>query len=95
MRDLVAEYLSRAAAGSWLIISMGRAEDDEPEETLQPAYTAARTYRYTPSDFEALFTGTGIVAPGLREARAWVAGKASPLPAKGLFMHCGVGIKRA
>jgi S-adenosyl methyltransferase len=95
MRDLVAEYLSRSAAGSWLIISMGRAEDDEPEETLQPAYTAAQTYRYSPSDFEALFTGTDIVPPGLREARAWVAGKASPPPAKGLFMHCGVGIKRA
>ena len=95
LRDLVEQYLSRLAAGSWLIISLGRAEDDEPEERLQPAYTAAQTYRYSPSDFEALFAGTAIVAPGLREARAWVAGKASPPPAKGLFMHCGAGIKRA
>jgi len=95
MRDLVAEYLSRLAAGSWLIISLGRAEDDEPEETLQPAYTAAQTYRYSPADLEALFAGSEIVPPGLRDARAWVAGKASSLPAKGLFMHCGVGVKRA
>ena len=56
---------------------------------------AAQTYRYSPSDFEALFAGTDIVPPGLREARAWVAGKANSPPAKGLFMHCGVGIKRA
>jgi hypothetical protein len=95
MRDLAGEYLARAAAGSWLIISIGRAEDHEPEETLQPAYTAAQTYRYSPSDFEALFAGTDIVPPGLREARAWVAGSTSPPPSKGLFMHGGVGIKCA
>jgi hypothetical protein len=95
MRDLVGEYLSRCAVGSWLIISLGRAEDDEPEETLQPAYTAAQTYRYSPSDFAALFAGTAVVPPGLREARAWVAGRASPPPSKGLFMHCGAGVKRA
>jgi hypothetical protein len=95
LRDLVGEYLSRCAVGSWLIISLGRAEDDEPEETLQPAYTAAQTYRYSPSDFAALFAATAVVPPGLREARAWVAGKASPPPSKGLFMHCGAGIKRA
>ncbi|HTU76482.1 MAG TPA: SAM-dependent methyltransferase [Trebonia sp.] len=95
MRDLVRDYLSRCADGSWLIISIGRAEDDEPEERLQPAYTAAQTYRYSPADFEALFAGTGIVPPGLCEARAWVAGKATPPPSKGLFMHCGVGIRGA
>jgi hypothetical protein len=94
MRSLTGAYLSRARPGSWLIISLGRAEDTEPEQRLQPAYTAARTYRYSPEDFEALFAGTEVLPPGLREARAWASGTSGPVPAAGLFMHCGVGVKR-
>jgi hypothetical protein len=80
--------------GSWLIISLGRAEDFEPMQTLKPAYTAAQTYRYSREELESLFAGTEILPPGLQEARAWVAGKSGPPPAAGLFMHCGVGVKR-
>jgi hypothetical protein len=94
MRELTRAYLERAASGSWLIISLGRAEDIEPEEYLKPAYTAARTYRYSQEDLAALFTGTVILPPGLREARAWVAGKPARLPARGVFMHCGAGLKQ-
>jgi hypothetical protein len=94
MRSLIGAYLSGARPGSWLIISLGRAEDTEPEQRLQPAYTAARTYRYSPEDFEALFAGTEVLPPGLREAKAWVSGTSGPVPAAGLFMHCGVGVKR-
>jgi hypothetical protein len=94
MRSLAGAYLSRARPGSWLIISLGRAEDTEPEQRLQPAYTAARTYRYSLEEFESLFTGTEILPPGLREARTWVSGTVGPVPSAGLFMHCGVGVKR-
>jgi hypothetical protein len=94
MRSLASAYLSRVVPGSWLIISLGRAEDTEPQQRLQPAYTAARTYRYSPRDYESLFTGTEILPPGLREAKAWVSGRRDPVPAAGLFMHCGVGVKR-
>jgi S-adenosyl methyltransferase len=94
MRSLIGMYLSRARPGSWLVISLGRAEDTQPMQTLQPAYTAARTYRYSLEDYESLFTGTEILPPGLREAKAWVTGTSGPVPAAGLFMHCGVGVKR-
>jgi hypothetical protein len=93
MRELMAGYLSRVTAGSWLIISVGRAEDDNPEQYLKPAYTAAQTYRHSQEDFASFFTGTGVVPPGLVAARAWVAGVSEPLPPAGLFMHCGAGIK--
>lgn len=93
MQSLTATYLTRAQPGSWLIISLGRAEDTRPQQMLQPAYTAAQTYRYSLPEFESLFTGTEILPPGLREAKAWVAGTSGPLPAAGLFMHCGVGVK--
>jgi hypothetical protein len=73
---------------------VGRAQDTRPEEYLKPAYTAARTYRYSAQDFAALFTGTDILPPGLQEAGAWVAGKPARPPARGVFMHCGAGVKR-
>jgi hypothetical protein len=93
MRSLAGAYLSRAQPGSWLIISLGRAEDAEPEQRLKPAYTAAPTYRYSLPEFESLFAGTEVLPPGLREAKAWVSGSSGPVPAAGLFMHCGVGVK--
>ncbi len=94
MRELTGAYLSRVKAGSWLIISVGRAEDDDPEQNLKPAYTAAQTYRHSPEDFASFFARTDIVPPGLVAARAWIAGVTELLPSAGLFMHCGAGIKR-
>jgi hypothetical protein len=94
MRDLAQAYLSRVVPGSWLIISLGRAQDIEPARTVQPAYTAAETHRYSPEEFARLFDGTDILPPGLLEATAWVAGREEPLPATGIFMHCGAGRKR-
>jgi hypothetical protein len=71
-----------------------RAEDDDPEQNLKPAYTAAQTYRHSPQDFASFFAGTDVVPPGLVEACAWVAGVSEQPPPAGLLMHCGAGIKR-
>jgi hypothetical protein len=94
MRDVAQAYLSRVVPGSWLIISLGRAQDIKPAQIMQPAYTAAQTYRYSPAEYAQLFDGTDILPPGLLEATAWVARREEPLPATGIFMHCGVGLKR-
>jgi hypothetical protein len=94
LRELTGAYLSRVPSGSWLILSVGRAEDDHPEQNLKPAYTAAQTYRHSPEDFASFFAGTDVVPPGLVAARAWIAGVSEQPPPAGLFMHCGAGIKR-
>jgi hypothetical protein len=94
VRELTGAYLSRVPSGSWLIMSVGRAEDDKPEQKIKPAYTAAQTYRHSPEDFASFFAGTDVVPPGLVAARAWVAGVSERTPPAGLFMHCGAGVKR-
>jgi S-adenosyl methyltransferase len=94
MRELTAAYLARVPAGSWLIISVGQAEDEGTTTTLQPAYTAAKTFRHTVADFTSFFAGTDIVPPGIVEARRWVAGVSAPPPKHGVYVLAGAGVKR-
>jgi S-adenosyl methyltransferase len=94
MREVAARYLSRVQPGSWLIISAGRAENEEVNTKLQPVYTAAETFRHSHEDFASFFDGTDIVPPGLVEARRWIAGVNTAPPSLGLYMLCGAGIKR-
>jgi hypothetical protein len=94
MREVVAAYLSRVPAGSWLILSTGNTESDRVENELKPAYTAAEVYRHSVEDFRSFFDGTEIVPPGLCEARQWIAGAPAAPPAEELYMLCGAGVKR-
>jgi hypothetical protein len=94
MREVVAAYLSRVPAGSWLILSTGSTESDNVENELKPAYTVADVYRHSIEDFRSFFDGTEIVLPGLCEARQWIAGTSAAPPADELYMLCGVGVKR-
>jgi len=93
MRATTAAYLAAIPAGSWLMISAGHAEDDDPDAELRPAYTAADAYRHTHEEFASFFTGTRIVPPGIAEARRWIAGVTAPPPDHGLYVRCGVGVK--
>jgi hypothetical protein len=94
MREITAAYLSRVPPGSWLILTVGRAEDEDTTDTLQPAYTAAETFRHSVADFTSFFAGTDIVPPGITEARRWIAGVSAPLPKHGVYALAGAGIKK-
>jgi O-methyltransferase involved in polyketide biosynthesis len=93
MRAASSAYVARMASGSWLIISCGRAEDEEVNENLRPAYTAAATFRHSAAEFGSFFDGTEIVPPGILEARRWISGIAAAPPARGLYVMCAAGRK--
>jgi hypothetical protein len=94
MRAAVGGYVSRMSPGSWLMISSGHAEDEDPNATIGPAYTAANTFRHSREEFISFFAGTQIVPPGVAEARQWIAGVAGRPPAQGLYVRCAAGIKQ-
>jgi hypothetical protein len=93
MRSIAATYLSRVPAGSWLILTVGHTGDDDTSATLQPAYTAAQTFRHSKAEFTSFFAGTEIVAPGITEARRWIAGTDAPPPRQAVHVLVGAGIK--
>jgi O-methyltransferase involved in polyketide biosynthesis len=92
MRATVGPYVSRLASGSWLIISCGTVDEGE-DENLRRTYTAADTYRHTAAEFASFFDGTGIVPPGVVEAKRWISGIAAVPPASVLYVLCAAGVK--
>lgn len=68
--------------------------DEGTTTTLQPAYTAAETFRHSVADFTSFFAGTDIVPPGIAEARRWIAGVSAPPPKHGVYVLAGTGVKR-
>jgi O-methyltransferase involved in polyketide biosynthesis len=93
MRTTTAAYVCHISPGSWLMISAGHAEDEDPNAELRPAYTAADAFRHTHEEFTSFFAGTQIVPPGIVEARRWIAGVTAPPPDHGLYVRCGAGVK--
>lgn len=71
---LCAAYLSRAARGSWLIVSTGHYEDRELADRLQQAATHARFFNHDATAVASWLAGLKVVPPGVCAANQWVAG---------------------
>jgi S-adenosyl methyltransferase len=71
---ICAEYVSRAARGSWLIVSTGHYEDAELARSLQQTATHTRFFNHDAADLATMLAGLEPVAPGVCEARRWIAG---------------------
>ncbi len=69
-REVVSAYVSTLAPGSYVIISVGRGDDDIGERVTS-AYDAAPLYNHTPEEVASFFDGLDLVEPGVTEARAW------------------------
>jgi O-methyltransferase involved in polyketide biosynthesis len=90
-QQMLRRYLAALAPGSYLILSVGRAEGEESSEFIS-------TYRqggvplhyYSAADIGTLFSGLEVVPPGITEARAWRAGPACPAPVTGRGMAAAV-----
>jgi O-methyltransferase involved in polyketide biosynthesis len=85
----VAVLADQVPAGSWLAISVWRAQAEE---------LASHGKDYIPTDydpgtFKDFFTGLTIAEPGIAEARSWVAGTGG-VPEQGAYILCGAGIKQ-
>jgi hypothetical protein len=88
-----AGYMSRAARGSWLIVSSGHYEDAELAGRLQQTATHTRFWNHDTADLGSMLTGLDPVGPGVCEARRWVAGTGGEPVAKPVYVLVGVGVK--
>jgi O-methyltransferase involved in polyketide biosynthesis len=71
---LCAEYMSRAAHGSWLIVSSGHYQDKELASRLQETATHTKFWNHSAADLASMLNDLEPVAPGVSEARWWIGG---------------------
>jgi O-methyltransferase involved in polyketide biosynthesis len=71
-RDLVAAYVAALAPGSYLVLSVGRADGDEASRGFG-AYSSGhvRAYNHSVADFTGFFGSLALVEPGIVDARRW------------------------
>jgi O-methyltransferase involved in polyketide biosynthesis len=88
-----AAYMTRAARGSWLIVSSGHYEDRELAARLQQAATHARFWNHDAADVASFLGGLEPVAPGVCEARRWIAGTGGVPSGARAYALAGVAVK--
>jgi hypothetical protein len=71
---LCADYMRRAAPGSWLIVSSGHYQDKQLASRLQEAATHTRFWNHSAADLASMLGGLEPVAPGVSEALRWIEG---------------------
>jgi O-methyltransferase involved in polyketide biosynthesis len=71
-RDLVARYVAALAPGSYVVLSVGRADSDKTSAGFG-AYSAAaaQVYNHSVPDFTSFFGPLELVPPGVVDAREW------------------------
>jgi O-methyltransferase involved in polyketide biosynthesis len=83
-RDLVAAYVPALAPGSYVVLSVGRADGDEESRGFgtYSSNGAAQVYNHSVAEFASFFGPLTLVAPGVVDAREWHAGgdQSAPLP---------------
>jgi O-methyltransferase involved in polyketide biosynthesis/DNA-binding HxlR family transcriptional regulator len=89
-RTIVRRYAELAPPGSYLVISIGRA-DGEQGAKFRRAYQAASLYDHGREEVAAWLSGLDLVPPGMTQARAWHPGRArARVPTSGGEVWCGV-----
>jgi S-adenosyl methyltransferase len=93
-RQVVSAYVTALAPGSYVIITVGRA-DTAIGEQVTAAYDAAPLFNHSPGDIASFFTGLDLVDPGITEARAWRPDwpDSRPSPPRARHILTGVGKK--
>ena len=90
---ICARYMSRAAPGSWLIVSTGHYEDRELAGRLQQTATHTRFWNHDAADLASMLAGLEPVGPGVCEARRWIAGTGGEPVGKPVYALAGVAVK--
>ena len=96
-RTLVAAYVAALAPGSYLVLSVGRA-DGERESQGFSAYSSGgvQVYNHSVADFAGFFGSLLLVEPGIADARLWhpdqeLTGPLPPRPGQSLVGVARVG----
>jgi O-methyltransferase involved in polyketide biosynthesis len=83
-RDLVAAYVPALAPGSYVVLSVGRADGNEESRGFgtYSSNGAAPVYNHSVADFAGFFGPLTLVPPGVVDAREWHpdGGQPGPLP---------------
>jgi O-methyltransferase involved in polyketide biosynthesis len=93
---LVAGYAAHLAPGSYVVLSIGRADGDA-EANGFGTYSqtgAARAYNHTTEQFAGFFGPLPVVPPGVIDARAWHPADGQPLPDEPRPGQALVGVAR-
>jgi O-methyltransferase involved in polyketide biosynthesis len=88
-----ADYIGRAAEGSWLIVSSGHYADEELASRVQQAGTYARFWNHDAAGLASMLGELEPVAPGVCEARGWVAGTGGEPTGTPVYTLAAVGLK--
>jgi O-methyltransferase involved in polyketide biosynthesis len=96
-RELVAGYVAALAPGSYLVLSVGRADGEMGDKGFG-AYSSGgtRAYNHPVADFAGFFGPLELVPPGVSDARLWhpeltPAGPLPPRPGQSLVGVARVG----
>lgn len=86
---LCAQYMRRAAPGSWLIVSSGHYQDKELASRLQHA----RFWNHSAADLVSMLAGLEAIAPGVSEASRWLAGTGGEPSGTTVYPLAAVAVK--
>jgi O-methyltransferase involved in polyketide biosynthesis len=81
-RDLVARYAAALAPGSYVVLSVGRADGGEESRGFgtYSSAGAARAYNHSVAEFTGFFGPLTLVPPGVIDAREWHPDDDQPVP---------------
>ena len=81
-RDLVARYVAALAPGSYVVLSVGRADGDEESRGFgtYSSAGAARVYNHSVAEFTGFFGPLTLMPPGVIDAREWHPDDDQPVP---------------
>jgi O-methyltransferase involved in polyketide biosynthesis len=81
-RDLVARYTAALAPGSYVVLSVGRADGDEESRGFgtYSSAGAAQAYNHSVAEFTGFFGPLTLVPPGVIDAREWHPDDDQPVP---------------
>jgi len=81
-RDLVAGYVAALAPGSYVVLSVGRADGDAEAKGFgtYSSTGAAKAYNHSVPEFVSFFGPLSLVPPGVADAREWHPDDEQPTP---------------
>lgn len=94
-RDLVASYVARLVPGSYVVLSVGRADGAAAKQGFG-AYSSGgtRVYNHSVEEFASFFGPLKLVPPGVIDGREWYPDSAQPVHAAPRDGQVIVGVAR-
>jgi O-methyltransferase involved in polyketide biosynthesis len=91
---IVAGYIERVPAGSWIVVSVGTTEDMDLLDRARGSYTLS-AWNHGPREIAAWLDGLDLVPPGMAEARRWASGIGGVPPSSegSWYLLCAAAVK--